>query len=107
MNKTYNKLVRDKIPAIIESAGKECTTEILSDVEYLKMLDAKLNEECAEYQADKSIEELADIMEVVYAIAKVRGCSLEKLESIRKQKAEQRGGFEKRILLKEVITKEG
>ena len=107
MVKEYNKLVRDKIPQIIESTGKACTTEILSDEEYLKMLDAKLDEECAEYQADKNVEELADIMEVVYAIAKARGCSLEKLESVRKQKAEKRGGFEKKILLKEVITKEG
>lgn len=107
MNKTYNKLVRDKIPEIIESAGKACTTEILSDEEYLKMLDAKLDEECAEYQADKSIEELADIMEVVYAIAKARGCSSEMLESVRKEKAEKRGGFEKKIFLKDVITKEG
>ena len=71
------------------------------------MLDAKLNEECAEYQSDKNIEELEDIMEVVYAIAKARGYSHEMLESVRKEKAEKCGVFEKKIFLKDVITKEG
>ena len=46
--KVYNKLVRDKIPEIIEADGKSCKTKILSDEEYLKMIDAKLDEELAE-----------------------------------------------------------
>lgn len=69
MIKKYNKLVRDRIPEIIESSGSTCVTEILSDEDYLKMLDAKLDEELAEYHADQNIEELADLMEVIYAAA--------------------------------------
>lgn len=56
----HNKLVRDKIPEIIESTGKKAYCHILFEEEYLSELDKKLNEECAEYQADKSLEELAD-----------------------------------------------
>ena len=67
------------------------------------MLDEKLNEELAEYQEDKSIEELADLLEVVRAVARARGSSIEEVEDIRRRKAEKRGGFEKRILLEEVI----
>ena len=98
----YNKLVRDKIPEIIEASGKTCSTEILSDDEYLKMLDAKLDEELAEYHKDQNIEELADLIEVIYAVARARGYTLEELEKVRAEKADKRGGFEKKILLKEV-----
>ena len=69
MTKQYNKLVRDRIPEIIESSGGICVTEILSDEDYLRMLDAKLDEEMAEYHADRNIEELADLMEVIRACA--------------------------------------
>lgn len=100
---TYNKLVRDKIPEIIEKAGKTCTTEILSDDEYLKMIDAKLDEELAEYHKDQNIEELADLMEVIYAAAVARGYSIEELEAVRKKKASKGGVFGKKILLKEVV----
>ena len=98
----YNKLVRDRIPEIIESSGKKCSTEILSPEEYLCMLDAKLDEELAEYHKDQNIEELADLLEVIHAAAIARGYTLEDLEQIRAEKAARRGGFEKRILLKEV-----
>ena len=98
----YNKLVRDRIPEIIESSGKTCSTEILSPEEYLRMLDAKLDEELAEYHKDQNIEELADLLEVIHAAAIARGYTLEDLEQIRAEKAGKRGGFEKRILLKEV-----
>ena len=101
----YHKLVRDRIPEIIEKSGKECVTQILSDEEYLKMVDAKLDEELAEYHSDQNIEELADLLEVLYAAARARGYSLEALEQVRAEKAARRGGFEKRILLKEVIEK--
>lgn len=99
----YNKLVRDKIPEIIEKEGKTCTCSVLSDENYLKMLDEKLNEELAEYQEDKSMEELADLLEVIKAVALARGSSFEKVEEIRRAKAEKRGGFDKRIYLEEVI----
>ncbi len=99
---TYFKLVRDLIPNIIEMSGKTCTTEILSECDYLQMLDAKLDEELAEYHKDQNIEELADLLEVLRAVTVARGYSLEELDRIRAEKAAKRGGFEKRILLKEV-----
>ena len=99
----YNKLVRDRIPEIISSAGKTCSIEILSSENYLCMLDAKLDEELAEYHADQNIEELADLLEVIRATAIARGYSLEELERVRAEKAAKRGGFENRILLKEVL----
>lgn len=102
MIKTYHKLVRDKIPAIIEASGKRCITQVLSDEEYLHMIDAKLDEELAEYHADPNIEELADLMEVIHAATLARGYSIEQLEQVRAEKAAERGGFEKKILLKEV-----
>lgn len=100
--KTYNKLVRDRIPEIIEASGKSCVTEILPDEAYLRMLDTKLDEELAEYHADQNIEELADLMEVIRACAVARGYTIERLEQVRAEKAAKRGGFEKKILLKEV-----
>ena len=103
--KIYNKLVRDRIPEIIEASGAECETKILSDEEYLKMIDAKLDEELAEYHKDQNIEELADLLEVIYAAAAARGYSIEELEAVRVEKARKRGGFEKRILLIQTIEK--
>ena len=73
----YNKLVRDRIPEIIEASGKSCVTEILSDEAYLRLMDAKLDEELAEYHSDQTIEELADLLEVIYAAAMARGYTLE------------------------------
>ena len=99
----YNKLVRDRIPEIIESSGKTCTVEILSDEDYLRMVDAKLDEELAEYHKDQNIEELADLLEVIYAATKARGYSIEQLETVRSEKAAERGAFDKKILLKEVV----
>ncbi len=95
----YNKLVRDRIPEIIESKGNTCITEVLSDEAYLRMLDAKLDEELSEYHADGNPEELADLLEVIYAAAKARGVSAEELDRIRAEKADKRGGFEQKILL--------
>lgn len=97
------KLVRDRIPEIIESSGKTCTVEILSYEDYLRMVDAKLDEELAEYHKDQNIEELADLLEVIYAAAKARGYSLEQLETVRAEKAAKRGSFDQKILLLEVI----
>lgn len=98
----YDKLIRDKIPEIIESSGKKCVIEVMDDDTYLKYLDQKLDEELAEYQADKSLEELADLLEVMYAVAEARGLSIEELEELRRAKAEKRGGFKKKLLLKGV-----
>jgi len=103
--KIYNKLVRDRIPEIIEASGKCCKTESLSDEAYLRMIDAKLDEELAEYHQDQNIEELADLLEVIHAAAKARGYTIDQLEQVRAEKAAKRGGFEKRILLKSVTEK--
>lgn len=98
----YNKLVRDKIPEIIENDNKTCSTRILDEAEYLQMIDAKLDEELAEYHRDQNLEELADLLEVVYAATKARGYSIEELKALRHDKAEKRGAFDKRILLESV-----
>ena len=98
----YSKLVRDRIPEIIEASGKNCVTEILPDDEYLRMVDAKLDEELIEYHKDQNIEELADLMEVIYAAAIARGYTIEQLEKVRAKNAEKRGAFQKKILLVEV-----
>ena len=71
------KLVRDKIPQIIIADGRTPIVRTLSDEEYLSELDRKLNEEVAEYQADKSLEEMADVLEVLLAICEARGHSVD------------------------------
>lgn len=103
MRRMYNKLVRDKIPAIIIADGKQCHTKILNDADYATKLNEKLLEECSEYLESNNPEELADILEVVYAIASLQGITADELEKERHNKAKRRGGFEKRILLKEVV----
>ena len=95
----HNKLVRDKIPDIIENSGRKAIYHLLSEAEYLIALDEKLFEEVNEYQADKSLEEMADVLEVLYAICKARGYSIEELEGKRLEKLIHRGGFEKKLFL--------
>ena len=99
----YNKLIRDRIPEIIEESGNKCIVEEMDTDTYIQYLDQKLNEELAEYHADKSIEELADLLEVIYAVVVARGYSVEELEKVREEKAAKRGGFKKRLCLKGVI----
>ena len=101
--KVYNKLVRDKIPEIIEQDGKKCTVRVLNDEEYLKALDAKLDEELAEYHKDQNVDELADLLEVLYAAAQARGFTEEELKMVRERKAEKRGRFKERLFLESVI----
>ena len=103
---TYHKLVRDRIPEIIEKDGKQCACSILSEEDYLLLLDRKLDEELKEYQESKSMEELADLLEVIRAVAQARGSSIEEVERIRAEKAQKRGGFQKRILLESVTEQE-
>lgn len=100
----YSKLIRERIPEIIEASGRRCVCSTLSDEEYLAKLDEKLNKELAEYQESKSLEELADLLEVMRAVAAARSSSMDEVESIRRDKAAKRGGFEKKILLTEIIT---
>ena len=100
--KTYHKLVRDRIPEIIEADVKTCVCETLSDEEYIRLRDDKLSEELAEYQESKSQEELADLLEVMQAVVRARGWTLDELEQVRADKVAERGGFAKKILLKAV-----
>lgn len=95
----YNKLVRDKIPEIIAAKGGKAEIRQLSEEAYRAFLEAKLDEETGEFHREKNAEELADILEVVYALASAIGCSKEELLRIYEKKHNERGGFEKRILL--------
>ena len=95
----YHKAIRDKIPEIIEKDGYTCNIKTLSDEEFLVQIEKKLSEEVEEFQNDKNPEELADILEVIYRIAQLRGISKEKLEEIRINKVEKRGAFEKNLFL--------
>lgn len=102
----YNKLVRDRIPEVIQKTGKEFSTRILPTEEYVVEVTKKLGEELTEYKEantnEEAIEELADILELLHAATKIHGSSFEDLEGVRQAKAEKRGGFEKRIFLIEV-----
>ena len=98
----YHKLIRDGIPEIIFASGRECTVSVADKEEYIALLDAKLKEELAEYLESGSMEELADLTEVIRAVSRARGSSPEEVEAIRIRKAEERGAFEKRLLLTEV-----
>ena len=95
----YNKAIRDKIPEIIQKDGYSCSVKPLPDEQFLEHLEKKISEEVAEYQNDKNPEELADILEVIYRIAQLKGVSKEKLEKIRIKKSEERGGFDKNLFL--------
>jgi len=99
----YNKLVRDKIPEIIEKSDKKAIVEELGNKAYKKYLDEKLEEELQEYLAGDSVDELADIVEVIHAILKYKGIDIKDFEDIRKKKAEERGTFDRRLLLREVV----
>ncbi len=95
----YNKLVRDRIPEVIEKSGKKYVTRLLEDKEYLKSLNLKLQEELNEYYENEDIEELADLVELIHSILKYREISIEEFEKIKLQKKKKRGGFDKRLFL--------
>jgi len=99
MRKEYNKLVRDRIPEIIERDGKKAFVRILDEKEMIKGLENKLQEEVNEYFDDRSVEELADILEVIYALCSLKGVSKDELERMRAIKEIARGSFEKGVFL--------
>ncbi|APC47787.1 phosphoribosyl-ATP pyrophosphohydrolase [Virgibacillus halodenitrificans] len=103
---TYHKLVRDRIPEIIHSTGKELKTEILNNTRYIEELKKKLNEEVTEYQEattdEEALEELADVLELMHALAQQHGATIDDVEKVRKDKAEKRGAFNEKIYLIEV-----
>jgi predicted house-cleaning noncanonical NTP pyrophosphatase (MazG superfamily) len=100
MTKKYNKLIRDKIPEIIEADGKSCVVEVASKEEYVQRLVEKLKEEVEEFVENPCIEELADVLEVVYSIEHATDWGSLILAQLDKRC--QRGGFRKRLILKEV-----
>lgn len=97
--KVYNKLIRDRIPEIIEASGKKANIEIMNDSDYLKALNSKLQEELDEYNEDQDVNELADLIEVAYAIIEHKGMSIDEFEQIQVKKKEERGGFKEKLLL--------
>ena len=104
---SYNKLVRDKIPSIIErNEGRSCKTRILTDDEYIVELNKKIQEELAEYLESGEIEELADLEEVLRAILDSKGVSYDEFERIRQEKVNKRGAFKDRIYLESLEEKE-
>lgn len=102
----YHKLVRDGIPDIIKSQGKAYRMRTLDDEEYIHELRTKLMEESEEYFAagsnEEAIEELADMLEVILALAEIHGSDGVALEKIRAKKAEWRGGFKDKVFLLDV-----
>lgn len=99
--KIYNKLVRDKITDIIEADGRTAKYRILDNHEYREELNKKLQEEVKEYLEDNNVEELADIVEVIYGILNSMDVSIEEFEKVRAEKVIKRGAFKKKIFLEE------
>lgn len=97
-----HKAVRDRIPEIVQS-DKNYAFKELSDNEFLAELENKLQEELAEYFESKEIEELADLMEVIHRIADLKGFSKEALEALRLKKKKERGGFEKNLVMLDIL----
>ena len=97
----YNKLVRDRIPEIIKQNNDIPITHIASDEEYWEKLKEKLKEEIDEFYKESNGEELADILEIVYAVRDYLKIDKETLEKIREEKAQKRGAFKERIILDE------
>ena len=95
----YNKAIRDKIPEIIKESGKNCNVKKLTDSEFLTQLEKKLVEELSEYQESKNVEELADILEVIYRISELKGITSDELDSIKNEKVKKRGKFDDNLFL--------
>ena len=100
--RSYNKLVRDNIPNIISENGEKPITRVLTDEEYIRELNLKIEEEAKEYLLDFSVEELADIEEVIRAILDYKNVSYEEFENVRLNKVNKRGAFKERIFLERV-----
>jgi len=99
----YNKLVRDLIPGIIASSGREPITQLIDPKHKAHYLQEKLKEEMDEYLQSGSLEELADLLEVIHGLLDCSGYTWDELETVRLAKQQQRGGFGKGILLLEVV----
>lgn len=105
----YNKLVRDRIPAIIEAGNKKFTMNVLNTTQHEVEIKRNLIEELKEYQEpstnEEAVEELADLLELIYALLPLHDSNMEELEKVRVAKREKRGGFDKGYNLVEVEDK--
>ncbi len=100
---TYNKLVRDKIPEEINKMkGRKAKYRIMDDNEYTKELNKKLLEECHEFIEENDIKELADVMEVIETIVKLKNINWEEVRKIQIEKRNKKGSFNKKIYLEYV-----
>lgn len=102
MKHIYNKLVRDRIPEIIENDHKTCVTRTLNDEEYLKCLKSKLLEECHEVidaEGEDIKKEIADVLE---ALENTLHIDHQEVLSIKQKKAHSNGAFDKKIYLEYV-----
>lgn len=99
----YNKLIRDKTPKHIDQSGKKAIIEKLRDTDMIFYLNLKLREELTEYEDTRSVEKIADIVEVLYTILYHKGISLNKFEKIRAKRASKLGTYKEKLLLKEII----
>ena len=106
MKKTFNKLARDNIPDLIRKKGEICSFDVLEGTDLEKVLVQKLDEEVSELKEALNgggwQEEMADVFEVLFALIRHKGSSLSAVESLRKEKLDERGGFEKGIYLKSI-----
>ncbi|MBE5822090.1 MAG: phosphoribosyl-ATP pyrophosphohydrolase [Clostridiales bacterium] len=102
MLEIYNKLIRDNLVEHMRNKGLQVEYEILDEKRYIEELNKKLLEEVNEYLRDYSIEEMADIMEVIYAILETKNISIEEVDKVRLEKRLRKGAFKDRIFLKTV-----
>ena len=106
MERIYNKLVRDKIPNIIKDKKETPVVRISDDKEYKYELEKKLYEdykEVIEASGEDRVEELADMLEIIKALAKLENKTLDDVIEIANKKVDKRGAFEEKIFLEKVI----
>jgi predicted house-cleaning noncanonical NTP pyrophosphatase (MazG superfamily) len=100
--KIYNKLVRDKIPEVIERTGKKVSSHIAGELEYKEELFKKVYEELEEFKENPSAEEMADIFEVLEGLIKAYNIEMNDVFDIKEEKVRERGAFDERIILERV-----
>lgn len=105
-SKKYNKLVRDKTPKFVKQSGKKAIFEKLRDTDMIFHLNLKLREELTEYEDARSVEKIADIVEVLYAILDHKGISRNKFEKLRAKRANKLGAYKEKLFLKEIMEKD-